>query len=395
MGEGELAMKRIKIAVVTDVALPWHIGGSETHFDEKLKCLLDFPVDITVYTMKWWDRPPVVVHGLNGTLEYAAICKRRDLYKNGTRSTKQLVYFSFSCLRLLVRKFDAIDASQVPSTQFIALRIVATLRRVPLFGTWYEVWSDEYWRDYLGPWGRVASRVDAFCSRLPDQVVCFTEGGRSRLISRGVQSQRISVQPIGLDFSKLRSVAARPDSPDLVFVGRLIEHKRPDVAVESLKILFDRGLDLTMGIVGTGPESSAIRLLVSKLGLESRVTFYDFLDSQDEVWSLVKGAKLLVAPSEREGFGLAVAEALALGTPVICVDSTENASRHLVSDGKTGSVVESGSPSAIAAAVERWMHIEIDKKELSEAFCGGHSNSEGRIFAKNFLDLVKRRIYES
>jgi glycosyltransferase involved in cell wall biosynthesis len=68
-------------------------------------------------------------------------------------------------------------------------------------------------------------------------------------------------------------------------------------------------------------------------------------------------ALCMVLPSHREGYGLVVVEAAALGTPSVVVAAPDNAATDLVSEGENGYVAASAEPADLAAAIER-VHAE-------------------------------------
>ena len=90
--------------------------------------------------------------------------------------------------------------------------------------------------------------------------------------------------------------------------------------------------DRTLLILGDGPEREAIRSLVRDHAIEDKVLFKPFLDSHDEVISLMKSSHVCVIPSTREGFGIAALEALACGLPVVTVDHPDNAISELITE---------------------------------------------------------------
>ena len=157
----------------------------------------------------------------------------------------------------------------------------------------------------------------------------------------------IHVVPNSIDLDQLLTCAPDASAPELLFVGRLIEHKNADLAVEATSILVERGYNLRLGIVGVGPEELRLKSRVAELGLEARVTFFSTFESQRELWSVMRGSHVLLAPSVREGFGLVVAESLALGTPVVCALHPDNESSRLVGP-STGSLVEAFSAQSLS-----------------------------------------------
>jgi glycosyltransferase involved in cell wall biosynthesis len=81
------------------------------------------------------------------------------------------------------------------------------------------------------------------------------------------------------------------------------------------------------------------------------VDFRHDVQEQKEVYSLVKAAKVFVFPSAREGFGIAVLEALACRIPVVTTSALDNLAQHLVARSPRGTICDS-TASAIADAVE-------------------------------------------
>jgi glycosyltransferase involved in cell wall biosynthesis len=84
-----------------------------------------------------------------------------------------------------------------------------------------------------------------------------------------------------------------------------------------------------------------------------------------EVERLLERASVVVAPCEREGFGLAAAEAMAFGRPVVA--AAGGALLELVSDGETGVLVPPRDAEALRAAVERLLREPELRERLGRA----------------------------
>ncbi|HTL70107.1 MAG TPA: glycosyltransferase family 4 protein [Candidatus Eisenbacteria bacterium] len=162
----------------------------------------------------------------------------------------------------------------------------------------------------------------------------------------------------------LRSEAgARPGETQILFVGRLVDQKRPLDLVAACARLAERGRPSRLWIVGAGPLEDAVRRSAAAAGVP--VHFAGF-KNQTELPAYYAAADLLALPSDaRETWGLVVNEAMACGLPAVVSDAA-GCSADLVIEGETGSVFRTGDAAALAEAVERFLPRR-DKPETTAA----------------------------
>ena len=137
-----------------------------------------------------------------------------------------------------------------------------------------------------------------------------------------------------------------------MFAGRQIPEKNvpaipPAIARAREQLPAQRAL-----ILGDGPDREEAERRVAELGLESEVEIPGRVDAAEVGRSLARASCLLL-PSEREGYGLVVVEAVSRATPAIVVAAPDNAATELVEDGVNGMIVPSPAPEELAAAVVR------------------------------------------
>jgi glycosyltransferase involved in cell wall biosynthesis len=153
----------------------------------------------------------------------------------------------------------------------------------------------------------------------------------------------------GLDPGPLRASLRLEGRRVVVFTGRLVPHKGVDVLLDALAEL---PADVVLLLIGSGPRLSGLRSRARRLDLEERVRFCPNVSDQDLPLYLALG-DVFVFPSENrlEGFGLAVAEAMAAGLPVVTADMP--GVREVIEPGVEGLLAEPLLAHDVAEKVRR------------------------------------------
>ncbi len=332
-----------RIAFVSDGVMPYFQGGKERRLYEISRRLVKEGREVHVYTMQWWQGPKSIMH--EGVI-YHALCPLYPMYHGERRSVLQAVLFGLSTFKLLFVPFDMLDVDHMPYFPIFSARIVTWLRGKSLFVTWHEVWGKEYWREYLGPLGYVGYLIERISYKLPDLIISNSLHTTRRLIDAGVRKD-IRTVLLGVDLNTIYTAPLSLERSDVIFIGRLIDHKNPDLLVQAIALVKKSLPDVQCTIVGDGPARSRVAGLIEVLDLKQNIVLRGSIESSTELYSLMKASKMLVLPSEREGFGLVAVEANAAGLPVITTSHHDNAAKDLICNGVNGYVVE---PNAVSIA---------------------------------------------
>jgi len=139
----------------------------------------------------------------------------------------------------------------------------------------------------------------------------ISESSRDSLAEYGLR--RIAIVPVGVPDLK-RPDVQRENRPTVLFVGRLSDNKRPADAIEAFRLLREQLPAAQLWVVGDGPQRAKLQG-----ALPDGVIFHGRVD-EDTKQQLMARAHALVVTSVREGWGLVVDEAAAMGTPSIGYD---------------------------------------------------------------------------
>jgi glycosyltransferase involved in cell wall biosynthesis len=342
----------VRICLVYDCLFPYTIGGAERWYRNLSERLTAGGHEVTYLTLRqWarWEHPDVP------GVRVVAAGPRMELYaRAGRRRILPPLVFGAGVLWHLLRhgaRYDVVHTASFPYFSLLAAAAARPVRGFRVVVDWHEVWSREYWTEYLGALGgRVGNAVQALCLRVPQRAFCF-----SRLHARRLREQRVHGDVTVLEGEYAGSLEPRePEAaePVVVFAGRHIPEKRVPALVAAFASAHKALPELRCEIYGDGPERAEVLRLRAALGLEGILEAPGFVDA-GRVEAALKRALCMVLPSRREGYGMVVIEAAANGTPSVVVEGADNAAVDLVEDGLNGVVARSAAPEDLAAAIIR------------------------------------------
>jgi len=215
-----------------------------------------------------------------------------------------------------------------------------------------------------------------------DRVVTTTRFAAQEFERIGVTTDHV---PLGVDLDQFRPASWQSDEvpaqnptqlpaqfptqnptqnpaevPLLVLCSRLSREKRPDLAIEALRVLHRGGWPARLVIAGSGPLAASLRRRARGLPVE----LVGHLPDRASVADLLGSADVVLAPGPVETFGLAALEALACGTPIVA------ASTSAVAELVKGDAGRSAAPAplALAAAVAELLAVpETRRREAARA----------------------------
>src|SRR6266545_2324004 len=178
----------VRVCIVYDCLYPFTIGGAERWYRNLAERLASSGHEVTFLTRRQWPRGRDP--GVPG-VRVIAVSPRMELYAGGRRRLLPPLLFGLGVLRHLVRHGRGYDVVHTASFPYFSLLAAGRARRrggFRLVVDWHELWTREYWREYLGPLGgRIGWQIQSACLRVPQRAFCFSRLHERRLLEQNVR----------------------------------------------------------------------------------------------------------------------------------------------------------------------------------------------------------------
>lgn len=301
----------MRILRVTQHLYPEVSGGASYHAHAMSRDQASRGHDVTTLTVSPGDnRPPRETRD-----GYTIVRCRPNASVLGNELSLEMASF--------LRSVDDFDVVHAHAHQYFATNLAALRRRfseVPLAITNHGMYpqSAPRWlmRAYLATVGR-------WTYNAADVIFSYTPEDRDATHDFGIRTP-IEVVPNGVDTARFSPDGPSCDRVDddgfvVLFVGRLVDAKRPTVAVEAFERLLRSTPDASLYLAGDGPLADHVGRFVSARGLGDAVEVLGQVE-YEYMPRLYRSADVLVLPSRSEGMPRTVLEALASETPVVTSD---------------------------------------------------------------------------
>ncbi len=362
----------MRVCLVYDCLYPYTVGGAERWYRNLAERLVAEGHEVTYLTLRQWERGEQL--DLDPRIRVVSAGPRMGLYTGGRRRILPPLVFGVGVLWHLLRhgrRYDVVHTCAFPYFSLLAAAITRPFARYGLVVDWFEVWSAEYWRGYLGGvGGRVGELVQRICALVPQRAFCFSLLHATRLREQGLRGQITVLR--GLYAGSTEPAVPRVADPLVLFAGRLIPEKRVTVGVAAVASAAQSIEGLHGVFYGDGPEREALAHAIAEHHADSFISAPGFA-AGEQVDADMRRALCVLLPSEREGYGMVVVEASAHATPAVVVAAPDNAAVELIEDGINGVVASSADPEAIAEAIVRMHEAGMAMRESTASWFAAHA----------------------
>src|SRR5262245_61418260 len=214
--------------------------------------------------------------------------------------------------------------------------------------------------------------ADFATRHLAGRIVAVSDVAKQSHVSElGVAQERVTVLPNvpvaayvldeGFDRMRKRQELGVGDAPVVSVASRLERPKDHETFLRALPAVVKSHPRLRAVVLGDGPLRSELLALSRGLGLEEHVLF---TGARLDAVEVVAAGDVFCHPTLYEGFGLAVAEAMAVGVPVVA--TRVSGVVDLVEDGSTGVLVPPQDPAALGRALDDLLSDPERRRALGE-----------------------------
>jgi glycosyltransferase involved in cell wall biosynthesis len=186
----------------------------------------------------------------------------------------------------------------------------------------------------------------------------------------------------GIDSTRFYPIQKRPTT-DLIWTGRLVEVKRIDVLLHTIKQVAHKFPELKTVIVGNGKLLDEMRSLSTELGINNNV---NFIGHQNKIEDWLHDSKIFVLTSDSEGLSLSMMEAMMCGLPVVVSDVGDLS--DLVDNGTNGYLVPRRSPKIFAERIIELLSKDQKLQEFSRAAHNSAMQYETKTTIQHWNNII-------
>jgi glycosyltransferase involved in cell wall biosynthesis len=252
---------------------------------------------------------------------------------------------------------------------------------------------------YFGAVGNAIVRtIERWLARLTDVIVTISARQRSDIVDRFriAPDRKVVILTYGLDLEPLlqttepsagrAGLGVGPDDVVLGYVGRFVPIKDLPTLVDAFAIVIREIPSACLVLAGDGPLRGEIESRVRELAIGSRVRFLGWTENLAELYAAFD---MCVLSSINEGTPVAAIEAMATGKPV--VGTAVGGVPDVVTHGRSGLLVPSGDPAALAAAI---VTLVADSSTRQQFGAAARHDAEARYSLRRLADDIDRLYQE-
>ncbi len=347
-------------------------GGAEVHMHEIFKNVVKAGHDVTL-----------VAHAFQGAPEREVIDGIK-IIRHGNKYLFDKQFKRFYKTKLKNENYDLVvdDISKIP---------LGTPHYVnkPLVGIIHHIHGNSLYQEIPAP---MAYYIIAKEKKIPEiyrdtPIFAVSPSTRNELILMGCSPEKIDLLYNAVNHELFDNIhVEKSEHPTIAYIGRIKKYKQLEKIIDTLDLLITEFPNLELRIGGKGDHLKELTEYVEKKKLTEHVTFLGFLTEKEKAEELGKAWVFVTLPA-KEGWGITVIEANAMGTPVVGADV--EGLRDSIVDRETGLLVSSNDKTEVAKKIISLIEDEEFRNKLGENAKKWADKFKWENSSEHFLKKVK------
>jgi glycosyltransferase involved in cell wall biosynthesis len=177
----------------------------------------------------------------------------------------------------------------------------------------------------------------------------------------------------------------------LIFVSRFAKEKNPHIPIFVIKILKEKGYNVTLNLIGDGDLKANMEELIQKLGLNENVKMFGWIKDRRKLFEILKESDILLFTSKPgEGLGLTILEAMSQGLPIIATKC--GGPEEVIEDGINGYLVNYSTDEDIVNQFVDKIEFLIKNPEIYEKISKNNIEKAKEWTMEEFSKIQRERM---
>jgi len=263
--------------------------------------------------------------------------------------------------------------------------------RIPRITIVHQLVREIFYQELPRPLSDIGFFAEPLMYRLysRSRVVAVSQSTARELMEFGIPKSNVEVVSPGCTLPSHPRTTLKERSPNTVAcVTRLMKYKGVQLAFMAFRRIVRESPEARLVIAGSGPYQTELEKMASDFGISNNVKFLGRISDEGKL-KLYSESRVMISPSQREGFGMSVIEANSVGTPV--VGWNVPGSRDSILHNETGLLAPYPNDRAFAGDVVRLLADDDMWERLSQnawKWAGDHSWDQSANSFRNMIDGI-------
>ncbi|RLB84647.1 MAG: hypothetical protein DRH26_19010 [Deltaproteobacteria bacterium] len=257
--------------------------------------------------------------------------------------------------------------------------------KIPVVITSHHTYYQEIQKASFNPLKKIYLFFEKLTYKNATKIICTLPENKLLLIKRyAISGNKIDLVPCSIDPKQFYPMDIEKIPHSILYIGRFDRRKGLEFLLEAFKLVVRKKPESRLYLGGKGKELQRIKEIVRNYKIGSHVIFLGFVpEAQLNAW--YNKAQIVILPSQFEGFGITLIEAMATGARVI--GTNVDGIRSIIIDGKNGRLVDYGNVNHLSEIIHDL--LEQNSRPMTNISNIIRKEYDSRQVSRNYIKLLE------